>query len=122
EVLVIKNIGRLPSDAETALFRIVQESLTNIHRHSGSRSAVVWVTKDGDDVVVRIQDEGHGMPPRPADRYQKGRTPGVGILGMRQRLRKLGGRLEIESDSQGTTVTARTPIPKETYVANSCSR
>jgi two-component system NarL family sensor kinase len=122
EILVVENIGRLPSDAETALFRIVQESLTNIHRHSGSRCAVVWVTKDGDDVVVRIQDEGHGMPQRPADRYQKGRMPGVGILGMRQRLRQLGGRLEIESDSQGTTVTARAPISKESYVANSCSR
>jgi len=111
DILVIENIGRLPSDAETALFRVVQESLTNIHRHSGSRNALVWVMKDNGDVVVRVQDEGHGMPERPTHRAGKGQIPGTGILGMRERLTQLGGRLEIESDSRGTTVTARTPIP-----------
>jgi signal transduction histidine kinase len=120
EIFVIENIGRLSTDVETALFRVVQESLTNIHRHSGSHSAVIWLTKDENEIVVRIQDDGHGMTGTTAHHPKVGQTLGVGILGMRQRLRQLGGRLEIESDSHGTTVTARTRIPKEGYVAYSC--
>ena len=119
EILVTEDIGRLSIDTETALFRVVQESLTNIHRHSGSRSAVVWLTKDKEEVVVRIQDDGCGMNEK-ADTAAGG-TPGVGIIGMRHRLRQLGGRLEIESDSHGTTVTARTPISREAYIAHSGS-
>ena len=119
EILLTEDIGRLSLDTETALFRVVQESLTNIHRHSGSRSAVVWLTKDKEEVVVRIQDDGCGINEK-ADNAAGG-TPGVGIMGMRHRLRQLGGRLEIESDSHGTTVTARTPISKEAYIAHSGS-
>jgi signal transduction histidine kinase len=122
EIVVLEDIGRIPSDAEMALFRIVQESLTNIHRHSGCRSALIWVTKDDGEVIVRIQDDGHGMPERLADGSTIGQTNGVGILGMRQRLKQLGGRLEIESDSQGTTVTARAPISRGDYIAYSCGR
>jgi len=123
ELLVMDDIGRLPTDIETALFRVVQESLTNIHRHSGSRSAVIWVTKELDTVHVRVTDEGHGFsPPATPDNREAGLPPGVGILGMRQRLRQLGGQLEIESSPEGTTVSARISISEDRYAAYSHSR
>ena len=123
ELLVLGDIGRLATDVETALFRVVQESLTNIHRHSGSTSAIIWVTKDEDTVLVRVTDEGHGfslstMP----DNQDAGLSPGVGILGMRQRLRQLGGQLDVESSSEGTTVSARITISEGGYAAYSNCR
>ena len=81
-----------------ALFRVVQESLTNIHRHSGSTSAHIRLMKDGDQVLVQVKDRGRGMRVEmSADTGDTIQTLGVGILGMRERLRQLGGRLEMES-------------------------
>jgi PAS domain S-box-containing protein len=106
-------IGRLPAELETAIFRIVQECLTNIHRHSGSNSASIIITRDRHDIKVEIRDQGKGMPvPVP--------RAGVGIQGMGERVRQLGGHLEIESGSVGTRVTATFPAnmelpPGETY-------
>jgi signal transduction histidine kinase/ABC-type uncharacterized transport system substrate-binding protein len=122
ELLVMDNIGRLPKEVETALFRVVQESLTNIHLHSGSRNAVIWVTKERHDIVLRIRDEGHGFS-KPVQDGQEG-TPalGVGIAGMRQRMRQLGGRLDIESSSQGTSVSARISISEDLNAAYLSSR
>ncbi|HZI51156.1 MAG TPA: histidine kinase [Terriglobia bacterium] len=111
ELMIMEDIGRLPVEIETALFRVVQESLTNIHRHSGSSTAVIWLTKEGNSIVLRVRDEGHGfsMPATPDDQTET-LSPGVGILGMRQRLRQLGGRLEIESSPQGTCINASVSI------------
>lgn len=94
-------LGRLPAELETAIFRIVQECLTNIHRHSGSNSASIAITRDSQDVTVEIRDQGRGMamPVR----------AGVGIQGMGERVRQLGGRLEIDSRDGGTRVTAIFP-------------
>jgi len=119
---VAQELGRLPSDVEVALFRVVQESLTNIHRHSGGHSAVLRVTKVEGQVVLQIQDDGHGMTKSSADEPHLVQSSGVGILGMRQRLKQLGGRLEIESDANGTAITARAPIVEESYAAHSGSR
>lgn len=94
-------IGRLPAELETAIFRIVQECLTNIHRHSGSNSASILITSDPHDVRVEICDQGKGLP-TPI-------RPGVGIQGMGERVRQLGGHLEIESGNSGTRVTAIVP-------------
>jgi two-component system NarL family sensor kinase len=120
EVAVVQEIGRLPTDVEMALFRVVQESLTNIHRHSGSASANIRLTREGDQVLVQVRDRGRGMglesSPDSEDTIQ---TIGVGILGMRERLRQLGGRLEIESSYRGTTVTAIVPFARRAYAANS---
>lgn len=114
ELMVVDDIGRLPTDVETALFRVVQESLTNIHRHSGGGRAVIWVTKEKDAVVLRIMDDGHGFSlPSTEDNLESGLLPGVGISGMRQRLRQLGGQLEIESGPQGTTVSARVSLAED---------
>jgi PAS domain S-box-containing protein len=92
-------VGRLPAEFETAIFRIVQECLTNIHRHSESSSASIVITRDGHNLKVEIRDQGKGMStPMP--------RAGVGIQGMRERVRQLGGELEIESGRGGTRVTA----------------
>src|SRR5215475_2250134 len=70
ELLVMDDIGRLATDFEMALFHVVQESLTNIHRHSGSRSAVIWLTKEQGTIHVKVRDEGHGfsLPTTPNNR------------------------------------------------------
>jgi signal transduction histidine kinase len=120
EFLVMVEPGRLATDVELALFRVVQESLTNIYRHSGSPIAMIWLTKDHNEVVLKIRDEGRGMViDLTAEGQEKVPTFGVGILGMRQRLRQLGGRLQIDSDPQGTTVTATVPISTGTYASYS---
>ena len=120
EVAVVQEIGRLPTDVEMALFRVVQESLTNIHRHSGSTSANIRLTREGNQVLVQVRDLGRGMRlESSADSGDTIQTIGVGILGMRERLRQLGGRLEIESSYGGTTVTAIVPFGRRAYAANS---
>jgi PAS domain S-box-containing protein len=94
-------LGRQPAELETAMFRIVQECLTNIHRHSGSSSASIVITRNPDNVTIEIRDQGKGM--------QMPARAGVGIQGMGERVRQLGGTLEIESGSGGTRVTAIFP-------------
>ncbi len=101
------DIGRLPLQMETHLFRVAQEGLSNIVRHSGSLNAVVCLHRQADQVILQIEDFGGGMPAgatEPVSGYV-GKS-GHGILGMRERLRKIGGRLEIRSSNQGTLLTA----------------
>lgn len=95
--------GRLSSVAETAIFRIVQECLTNIHRHSGSPVASIRITRDEGEVRVEVQDEGKGLP-QPADGNSPALKAGVGIQGMRERVRQLGGSCDISSGNAGTRV------------------
>jgi len=103
--------ARLPQAHETTLFRIVQEGLTNIHRHSGSDTAFVRLSTDTSSAILEIRDEGHGMPAESLRSCKEsGQVVGVGIAGMRERVRQLGGRLEIESNRQGTTLTATLPL------------
>jgi signal transduction histidine kinase len=117
--LVIKgDIVRMPGDLETALFRVTQESIANIHRHSGSADGTVTVTFELNNVIVQIVDHGHGFTGRWRDGVDVSSAPGVGIMGMRQRLEQLGGCLDIDSSRQGTTVTARVFIRKERYATN----
>ena len=106
-------LERLPSEIETALFRILQEGLTNVHRHS--RSAAVDVTLDVNNrvAVLTIRDYGKGIPKDSLDRFAKsGCYVGVGLAGMRERVKELGGSLQIESGENGTTLKARVPIPQ----------
>jgi signal transduction histidine kinase len=107
-----EDFGRLPGEMETAIFRVVQESLTNIHRHSGSPLATIQLRQHGDQVAVDISDKGKGIPPEKLQEMAATGTPGVGIRGMRERLRQLGGTLEIESDRSGTVVTVRLPLER----------
>lgn len=103
---------RLPAEMETAIFRVVQESLTNIHRHSDSPAAKIILRQHKGEVLVEVEDHGKGIPPDKLELMASAGTPGVGIRGMRERLRQLGGTLKIESGPSGTIVTVQIPIPE----------
>jgi PAS domain S-box-containing protein len=103
---------RLPADVELAMFRALQESLTNVHRHSGSPTAAVNIyVKDG-KAVLEIQDQGKGLPPIGNDSGPDWiGALGVGLRGMRERMTQVNGSLSIASTPQGATVTAVVPLP-----------
>ena len=102
---------RLDRDTELQLFRIVQESLTNIHRHSGSKTASIRIAQDDGGLMLDVRDTGKGMPAeRLAEIQSKG--SGVGFRGMRERVLQLSGTLSIESDHSGTRIHAMIPIAK----------
>ena len=111
------DLGRLPQDLETAIFRIVQECLTNIHRHSGSQVARIRLDRSDSQVSLEVEDTGKGIPPEKREAMDSGGMPGVGIRGMRERLRHLDGTLEIKSDGRGTVVLARLPVTTTSLVA-----
>jgi len=103
---------RLPLDAELAMFRVLQESLTNVHRHSGSSDAAVRLSVSEGMAVLEISDTGKGLPAgsiEPGDQDPAG-SFSVGLRGMNERVRQLGGTLELSSNQSGTTVTARIPF------------
>ena len=103
-------LGRLPAETERALFRVVQEGLGNVHRHSGSPTVTIRIGRESTGVVLEVKDEGHGLP---REMFVRGdgsvSKVGVGIAGMRERLCQLGGRFEIESSGRGTTLRAIVP-------------
>jgi PAS domain S-box-containing protein len=108
---VSPEFGRLPSEHELTLYRIVQEALTNIHRHSGSKTARICLERRPNEIVLTVADEGHGFPSAALGiAGPEGADIGVGIPGMQERLRQLGGRLHIQSGSRGTTLTANLPL------------
>jgi signal transduction histidine kinase len=110
EVEIPTRFGRLPDEMEIAIFRMVQECLTNIHRHSGGASAAIRVHQEDHRILVEVQDHGKGIPlDKQLELSSSGRT-GVGFRGMRERLRQLGGALEIRSDNTGTIVSAALPL------------
>ena len=107
---IAPDLGRLPRELETTIFRMVQECLTNINRHSGSPTASIRIARNSNHVSVAVRDRGKGMS---ADNYRNSFgpiTPGVGIQGMRERVRQLGGHLQIHSGTSGTTVRATLPV------------
>jgi PAS domain S-box-containing protein len=104
------SIGRLSRETETAIFRIVQESLTNVHRHSGSAFAQVRLERLSGEIRVEVQDEGKGIPAETLDNPKASGGLGIGITGMRERVRQLGGKLEVISDEGGTLVRAEFPV------------
>jgi two-component system, NarL family, sensor kinase len=100
------DLGRLTTDAEIAIFRVVQECLTNVYRHSGSGWCSLKLERQPDMLLLEIRDSGCGMP-RPSNGV---RPTGVGLRGMEERLRQLGGSLTIDSDADGTTIVAMLPV------------
>src|SRR5579872_809687 len=104
------HVYRLPRRTETALFRIMQEALTNVHRHSGSRAVEVRVSADETRVVLTVRDFGMGVPREILDRFWKTGNVGVGLAGIRERLKELNGFLEIESNLDGTLLKATIPV------------
>jgi len=104
------DLQRLSSTTEIALFRVLQESLTNVHRHSQSSSAEIRLELDAEWVKLRIKDYGRGIEPQLLTKMRRdGTHTGVGLAGMRERIRELGGRLEIHSSQSGTTIEALIP-------------
>ena len=115
ELRLPQNLGRLRRELELAVFRIVQEGLTNIHRHSGSATAEIAVEKSAGLLRLRVQDHGKGMSQESAGALedQKRLTPGVGIRGIQERVRQLGGEMQIRSSNPGTTIECEFPLPAE---------
>lgn len=111
------DFGRFPRELETAIFRVVQECLTNIHRHSESPIAKIRLTRSHGGVRVEIEDKGKGIPREKQFEIITSGTPGVGIGGMRERLRQLGGKLEIDSDGKGTVIAAWLPAATASAIA-----
>jgi signal transduction histidine kinase len=101
-----RNFGRLPRTFEIAVFRIVEEALTNVRRHSKSSSVTILLTRSANELLLELRDQGVGIS---AVRNPKG----LGIVGMQERARELGGSLTVKSDGVGTQILARLPLPKD---------
>ena len=111
DLAIAPEIERLSPDIETALFRIVQESLTNIHRHSGSASARITLVKQGQNIGLHVKDQGVGMLDEASgETLDSVQRLGLGILGMRQRVRQFGGTLDIQTGQHGTEIIATVPV------------
>jgi PAS domain S-box-containing protein len=106
-------VGRLPREVETALFRIVQEALNNIYRHSGARRAEIRISRGAMDVTMEIRDEGHGMGESATTGAVQTPVTGVGIAGMRERVKQLNGQFEIHSAESGTTLRVVIPLAQD---------
>jgi PAS domain S-box-containing protein len=111
---VQSEFGRLPRESELALFRVLQEGLTNVHRHSGSPTAHVRLFVQDGMAVLEIEDNGKGIRPDLLEEFCQEWMGGlgIGVRGMNERMRQLGGRLELASNGNGTTVTAKVPQGK----------
>jgi len=103
-------LQRFPVELEIAVFRAVQESLTNVHRHSGSRTAIVTLDVEDHTVHLKVVDHGRGIPPQALSTRREESSIGTGILGMRERMRQLGGQLEIVSLDVGTAIHVTLPL------------
>lgn len=114
---VAEDFGRLPRDMELVLFRMVQECLTNIHRHSGSKTATITLARDAENVLLEVRDHGTGIPPEKLAQLQT-QGSGVGIRGMRERVRQFKGALNIESSASGTAVVVTLPVPDDSDSAD----
>jgi signal transduction histidine kinase len=106
-----EKLERFPADMEIAIFRAVQECLTNVHRHSGSRSCAVRVIEDKNNLCVEIRDFGRGIP-KDRQLCLTSSGGGVGLRGMQERIRQFGGTVSVHSSEKGTTVAVNLPIPQ----------
>jgi len=115
-----RDMARLPAEVEIGLFRVLQEGLTNVHRHSGASAANVLIRQEARQIILEIKDNGRGIRQEALSRFDlTGAGMGVGLSGMRERVRELGGRMKVKADSQGTSLLIAIPLPLEcaaTYV------
>ena len=103
-------LERLPREYELSLFRIVQECLTNIHRHSGSATAQVRLTLASGEIQLEVSDQGRGIDEETQAKFFAGNSAGVGLRGMRERVRQIGGALQLQSNSNGTSLLVILPV------------
>jgi two-component system, NarL family, sensor kinase len=112
---------RLPGYLELALFRTLQESLTNVYRHSGSKTVEVQLAIKSHEATLRIHDRGRGLRPELLRQFQEhGTGVGIGLAGIRERMIELEGHLSLESDTHGTIVTATLPLPAHNHNNDVC--
>jgi signal transduction histidine kinase len=111
-----QNLTNLSKDAELSVFRVVQECLTNIHRHAKSPTARIRIAQEVACLKIQIEDEGEGISTENLAALRSSARTGVGVRGMRERLRQLGGTLHVESTSPGTRVTAILPTTRESTI------
>jgi len=116
DLRIPRDFGRIPRDIELVVFRLVQECLTNIHRHSGAKNAVIRISRMNEVVSVEVSDDGKGMPREKLEEVQRGGS-GVGIGGMRERIRQFQGELKIESTADGTKILASIPVLQTISIA-----
>jgi signal transduction histidine kinase len=102
-------VDRLPKEMELALFRVLQEALTNVHKHAKARTVYIEVTCKDELVTLIVKDDGAGIPRAALERFRGGHAGGIGLAGMRERLAELNGDLEVESGASGTTIRATVP-------------
>jgi signal transduction histidine kinase len=107
-----EQLGRLPQDVETALFRVLQESLTNVHRHSQSVKVDILIRLDGPQVAISIRDYGTGFSAERLKDIRTGRAGGVGLTGLRERIASLGGTFEVASASPGALINVNIPAAR----------
>jgi signal transduction histidine kinase len=110
--LEIRDVNqRFDAATELVLFRALQESLTNVHRHSGAKQADVSLSTSGNSIVLKVRDHGRGIPPAVLQRIEdEGSGGGVGLAGMTERIREIGGRLEVHSTAEGTEIIVRVRV------------
>jgi PAS domain S-box-containing protein len=110
------DMGRLSRELELATFRVIQECLTNIHRHSGSATASIRVVQSSGNLYLEVEDEGRGVPAEKLARIAASGDSGVGLRGMKERVKSLGGEMHIHSDQKGTAIRVEIPtggVPRE---------
>src|SRR5579862_3485601 len=106
------DLDRLPDSIEVGLFRILQEALTNVHRHAAATETEVRILGDAEQVILEIRDNGQGMPQDVLARFaQTGASSGVGLTGIHERVRELGGWFRVTSDDKGTSLLITVPVP-----------
>jgi two-component system, NarL family, sensor kinase len=114
ELEIPESLGRFRKELEIAVFRIVQEALSNVHRHSKSDIAQIEISATARQLRVKVQDHGKGMAsPELADLSADFSTSGVGISGIRERVRQLGGQMQIRTGQSGTAVNVVFPLEEE---------
>jgi PAS domain S-box-containing protein len=107
---VAPDLGRLPQEYELALFRVVQECLTNIHRHSGSSTATVKLSRTAEEIRLEVKDSGKGIDQETTKKIASGVSVGVGMRGMQERIKSIRGRMIVHSNPTGTSVVVTLPI------------
>jgi signal transduction histidine kinase/DNA-binding response OmpR family regulator len=109
KLTIADDFGRLPQEIELGMFRVVQESLTNVLRHSQSNDVDIRIRREKKSVLLEVQDHGVGIPKERLDALQRGGA-GVGMRGMRHRVQLLGGQMKVASNDRGTTISVTIPV------------
>jgi signal transduction histidine kinase len=110
-LLVDEPIERLPREVEIALFRVLQESLTNVYRHAAAQTVDIRIVCNDGHVTLTVADDGKGIPLEVLARFRGGAAPGIGLGGMRERLAEFGGKILVESSSEGSVVQGGSSYP-----------